>query len=414
MVISYEKLQHQISKLQEIADKKASQVEIDNYLKYNPLFEKLIAFIKAKRVLLYGGLALNGILPKPLQFYGENTLPDLDVFCVSGEKLAKEVVSHFKRSGYQFSSSSEALHKGTYKVYAEGVQLLDITTIDEVAFKRLSKNAITVASGIKTVDPEFLRMTLHIMLSQPRDSHRWSKVLERLVAFYTAHPVEARCKTAFANEESKNQDVFLNAIEGAGKWLASRDYVMFGTDAVVEVMGISSKMRKLLPPGRPILFKGIAPLAVLVDKEEPEAVAKHCVEQMMHSSKDKDVYTIELFPADDFLPAHSRIIHAASKQPLVTVYEAPACVSYITYNGVRVASIHTLVRMLMAHEFSPQKHARAAAPLYRCFSNVLSLMMLETLSGKKKKLLEQFLVDCYGFQAGLATLRKMRMQRLVK
>jgi len=407
MVLSYDKLQHQISKLQEIADKKASLVEHENYIKYSPLFEKVTNFLKTKKVLLYGGIALNGLLPKSLQFYGNNTLPDLDMFCEDGAKLAKAIVSHFRKAGYTFTTASEALHPGTYKVYAEGMQLVDLTTIEKSSYKRLSKNAVKLESGLRTVDPEYLRMSLHIMLSQPRDSHRWSKVLERLVAFYTAHPVDTRCKTTFSQAQTKSQDTQMEAIQTALEWLASRKYVMFGTDAVVEVMGLSSKVRKLLPPGRPLIFKGIAPVAAIVEGISSEAAAKQCVDKLTGNEK----FIIESFKADDFLPAHSRIIHQATEQPIVAIYEAPACVSYIDYKGLKVASIHTLTRMLMAHDFSGYKHAQAAAPLYRCFSNVLSVLMLESLSGKKKKLLEQFLVDCYGFQPGVTTLRRMRFQR---
>jgi len=198
----------------------------------------------------------------------------------------------------------------------------------------------------------------------------------------------------------------LKALDVGTSWLAARDYVMFGTDAVVEVLGLSPKLRQMLPSGRPLLFKGVAPVAALVESADPEAIAKEVAAKMGRTA-----FTIESFKADDFLPAHARVIHKATKQPLIAVYEAPACVSYITYNKMRVASIHTLTRMMMAHDFSGYKHAMAAAPLYRCFANVLSVLMLDTLAGKKKKLLEQFLIECYGVQPGVVTLRRMRLQR---
>lgn len=406
MVLSYDKLQRQIARLQEIADKKASQVDHENFIKYSPLFEKMVSFLKTKKVLLYGGIALNGLLPKHLRFYSEYMLPDVDIFSTDGEKLAKQVVAYFRKSGYEFTSASEALHPGTYKVYAEGIQILDITTIAPIAFKRLAEKGVKLESGLKTADPEYLRMTLHILLSQPRDSHRWGKVLERLVAFYTAFPVNSKCKTLFSEAYVKGQAEQLNALDTAVNWLASHNYVLFGTDALVEIIGLSPKMRKLLPTGRPILFKGAAPVAVIVEGTKTDVVAKDCAKHMKIDT------AIESYEADDFLPRHSRIVHTRTKQPLVAIYEAPACVSYVEYKDMRVASIHTLARMLMAHQFSSYKHANVAMPLYQCFANVLALIMLETLTGTKKKLLEQFLIDCYGFQPGVVTLRKMRLQRM--
>ena len=413
MVLSYDKLQQQILKLQEIAEKRASQVDHDNHRKYSPLFDAMTAFLKTKKVLLYGGVAINGLLPKNLQFYGDAILPDLDVMSINGEKLANEVVKHFRRNGYAFTSASEALHPGTYKVFAEGMQLLDITTVAPEAYKRLAKKGVKLPSGIKTVDPEYLRMTLHVMLSQPKDSHRWSKVLERLIAFYTAYPVNAKCKTTFTEAaETGLEAEALKTVNEGMHWLASHEYVMFGTDAVVEIIGLLPKLRKQLPPGRPLLFKGVAPLAALVQDAHPESVAKELMQEL--TKKGGPHLSLESYAADDFLPAHARILHVATKQPLIAVYEAPACVSFIQYKNMRVASIHTLTRMLMAHDFSSYKHAVAAAPLYRCFSNVIAMLMLETLIGKKKKLLEQFLIDCYGFQPGVVTMRRMRIERMEK
>lgn len=408
MVISFNKLHNQILKLKDIAEKKASQVDESNFKKYGPLFDELIKFIKTKKCLLYGGYAINSILPKKLKFYGETMLPDLDVMSTDGEKLTKEVVAHFRKVGLKFTSSTEALHPGTHKVYSEGIQLLDITTITNKAYKRLSKNGVKLDSGLKTVDPYYLKMTLHILLSQPQDSSRWSKVLERLVAIYTTYPANTGvgCKKTFKSEADSltaSEDV-LTALDESTNWFAEHEYVMFGTDVMVEMIDLLPNTKKLLPSGRPFIFKGIAPVSALVEKDETEQIAKK-----MLTMVGKDTFKLDVYQPDDFLPAHTHIVHIASGQPIISVYEAPACVSYINYKNMRVASIHTLIRMTMCHEFSKSD----SASLYKCFSNVLAVLVLDTLAGKKQKskLLEQFHVDCYGYQPGLVTLRRMRLNR---
>jgi len=403
-----------MAKLQEIAERKASQIDKSNYRKYNPLFKDLTAYLKSQKCLLYGGMAINELMPARLKFYGLDVLPDIDVFATDGAALAERVVAHFRKKGHDFTSASEALHPGTFKIYAEGLQVLDISTLDAASFKRLAKGGVKLSSGLKTADPQFLRMTLHILLSQPRDSHRWSKVLQRIVAFYDTFPVKASKKCA--PEELST----LPELGAARDWLVSKDCVLCGTDAIMDVFKAAKT------PISQIRIKGVPQIAALVNAASsasgmatgsttnmalltPEDAAKECVARLEVASP--AAYDISSFRADGFLPAHVIVTHKPTRQPVIGIYESPACVSYVEYGKARVASIHTLLRLLLSHVFSSYKHARAAVEAYECLANMLSVVMLDTLTGSKKRLLQQFVVKCYGYQPGLVTMRRNRVKR---
>jgi len=406
-----DKLHQQMARLQEIAERKASQIDKSNYQKYNPLFQELAAYLKSQKCLLYGGMAINELLPARLKFYGDSVLPDIDVFAQDGKALANRVVAHFRSKGHDFTSASEALHPGTFKIYAEGLQVLDISSLDATSYKRLAKGAVKLSSGLKTADPQFLRMTLHILLSQPRDSHRWSKVLQRIVAFYDAFPVKAKCK----NQERENTP----DLSGARDWLVSHECVLCGTDALADVFKASGNDFAIAR------IKGVPPLAALVNSASnasaaatrattthlplvtPEDAAKECIARLSSPS----AYAIVSYIADGFLPAHVIVTHKPTREPVIGIYEAPACVSYVEYGKARVASIHTLLRLLLSHVFSSYKHARLAVAAYECLANMLTVVMLDTLTGNKKRLLQQFVVKCYGYQPGLVTMRRNRVKR---
>jgi hypothetical protein len=68
--------------------------------------------------------------------------------------------------------------------------------------------------------------------------------------------------------------------------------------------------------------------------------------------------------------------------------------------------------MMMSHMFSEQPDLVVAAVAQQCLINLLSILMLNTMTGSKKKLLQQFVLQCYGKQPGVATLRRNRMKRL--
>ena len=448
------RIHQKLHELQEIADQKASQMERSNYKKYAGLFDAVVAFLKRKKVLLYGGAAINELMPKALKIYKEETLPDIDIFCVDGKKVAESVVKHFKKSGYTFTSASEALHPGTYKVFAEGMQVLDVTSLSKKAFKRLGSGGHLLDNGLRTVDPEFLRMTLHVMLSQPRDSHRWSKVLARTVAFYEAFPMKATgCKATLAKAELTPAQVAKIVPEGfhenVAEWTRGSgangsngsngsNGVLFGSDVVMQMLG--------MPTG--VVYKGVAPIAILCTKAT-DVAAKDLIAHLTQLTsvrptaptvptvpkvtkvtnvpklpKYAPTYALITTDADEFVPTRTTLM--VGKQPLVSFYEAPACLSYVEvgmygHTGghsqvgmyeLKVASVHTTLRMMMSHMFSEQPDLVVAAVTQQCLINLLSILMLNTMTGSKKKLLQQFVLQCYGKQPGVATLRRNRMKRL--
>jgi hypothetical protein len=72
-------------------------------------------FINKKNLLLYGGLALNSVLPKNKRFYSENEVPDYDFFSPAAIKHGKELANIYARKGYSHIELKPGLHTGTYK-----------------------------------------------------------------------------------------------------------------------------------------------------------------------------------------------------------------------------------------------------------------------------------------------------------
>lgn len=177
-------------KLEKLVEIKKKEMDMIYYDKYAPLLQDAYLFLSRKKALLYGGTALNELLPTPLKFYDPYALPDIDVLSPCAKKLAISMVKHYKNKGHQAVSFNEALHEGTYKVYADGIQIADITQCSQTTYNFLLQSSIRSKKWkIKIVPPFYLRMTLHKMLSQPNDIHRWENVYERLQRYYQTFPV---------------------------------------------------------------------------------------------------------------------------------------------------------------------------------------------------------------------------------
>lgn len=159
-------------------------------------------FIIDKKLICYGGTAINDILPKEQQFYNyENDIPDYDFFSPNALEDAKELCNIFSKENVHSIESKNAFIYGTYKVFINFVPVADITQIDNSFYEYLLKNNIK-KDNIFYTPPEFLRMSLHQELARPLgDISRWEKVYSRLQVLNNYFPILTKNKMKTYYEE---------------------------------------------------------------------------------------------------------------------------------------------------------------------------------------------------------------------
>jgi hypothetical protein len=149
-------------------------------------------FLRRKKLVAYGGTAINSILPKEDQFYNmEYELPDYDFFTPNALDDAKELCDIYVKEGFVEVEAKNGVHEGTYKVYVNFTPVADVTHLHKDIFNAIKKEAIRV-SGIYYAPPNFLRMSMYLELSRPAgDISRWDKVLKRLTLLNKNYPLKA-------------------------------------------------------------------------------------------------------------------------------------------------------------------------------------------------------------------------------
>lgn len=152
-------------------------------------------FIIDKKLICYGGTAINDILPKEQQFYNyETDIPDYDFFSPNAMEHAKELCNIFTKENVHSIESKNAFIHGTYKVFVNFVAIADITQVDKGFYEHLQKHNIQ-KDKIMYTPPEFLRMSLHQELARPLgDISRWEKVYSRLQVLNNYFPILAKNK----------------------------------------------------------------------------------------------------------------------------------------------------------------------------------------------------------------------------
>lgn len=201
--------------------KKAVDELVENYekksnkeiiRKTNELFNIVSEFISNKQLILYGGFALNLMLPKNKKIYDDSNMNDFDCFSSNAKNDAKELANLLAKNNFKYIEVKPGIHPGTWKVFVEFISVCDITQMPKDQFDKIFKLAMHENSIIprKTefmVAPiSFLKRELCLELCQPATSaYRWSKLLERYNKFVDSLPdkTKERVKNLYDNANSQ-------------------------------------------------------------------------------------------------------------------------------------------------------------------------------------------------------------------
>ena len=136
-------------------------------------------FIIKKKLICYGGTAINNILPTYAQFYKRDIeIPDYDFFSANALEDAKELADIYYKEGYTDVEAKSGVHYGTFKIFVNFIPIADITFLHSDVYKSILKDSIQIA-GIKYAPPDYLRMAMYLELSRPAgDVGRWEKILK--------------------------------------------------------------------------------------------------------------------------------------------------------------------------------------------------------------------------------------------
>ena len=204
----------------EILKKSQKEIEVSQgeTLVSNPTIQEIISiveqFLIKKKLICYGGTAINNVLPEKDQFYDlKREIPDYDFFSPNSLDDAKELADIFYKKGFNDVEAKSGMHTGTYKVFVNFIGVADITFIEPELFKSLMRESIE-RNGILYAPLNFLRMSMYLELSRPDgDVSRWEKVYKRLLLFNKNFPLKGdnclkKTKGAILAPSKKEEEIF--------------------------------------------------------------------------------------------------------------------------------------------------------------------------------------------------------------
>ena len=365
------------------------------------IFKIIEEFIASHKMMIYGGTAINNILPSKLRFYNTDIdVPDYDVFSPNALEDVKEMCDLFYEKGYKNVEAKTANHVGTYKVYVNYLPVLDVTHMDSRLLDTLLKESIT-KDGLHYSPINLLRFSMYAELSRPQSQpSRWEKVFKRLVTLNKAFPFHyEKCSKSNTTKKNKsmkglNKPDFLVIRNG----LIEKDVIFIGGYA----NSLFSKYLKNINK----TFDNITHFDVL--SPNPKDVSKYIKEQLEfvgHTS----VSITKRSAYDELIPP-SYVVKINNKVVCV-IYKTTHCYAYnkieINGNQVNIASIDTLLHFYLAFYYAVNTKY---SPYYEpdkllCMSQFL-FEIQEHNKLSQKGLLKRFVTDCQGHEETREEIRQ--------
>lgn len=393
--MTFEECQMEVvrSAVEETNEKAVGLMNIDVL---NSMTEIVEAFIIKKRLVCYGGTAINNILPRSAQFYNRaKDIPDYDFFSNNALDDSKELADEYHSRGFANVEAKAGVHHGTFKVFVNFVPMADVSQIHTELMERLRSDAITVR-GIAYCPPDYLRMNMYLELSRPAgDVSRWEKVALRLMLLDRYFPLNPGGGCAASTAETKPDGLinFDKVTEIVKSTLIEEEAVFFGGFALDMYIRPDSKIVR-----KDTFRSGGFDVLHL----SPEKCALVITEQL-GSAGVKEVDTIIHEAIGEIVPSCYEV--QVNKRPCVFIYLPEACRGYNTIpygnDTIRIATIDTMMTFFLAFYYTNID----ASFRHRVLCMAKQLFDISISRIYDTGIMKRYAVDCYGPRIGLNDIR---------
>lgn len=340
-----------VTRIRSVISKKQKQDVTD----VKPVFLIAEKFMKKHNLMLYGGSAINALMPVGHKIYTDKDIPDYDVLSPSSKLHAYMLADIYAKKGFSYIEVKRGWHKGTYKLFVNFTPIIDITEISTGFYERLktmSKN--NLSTRLPVVPLEFLFYSIHSELSRPMGHiERWEKIYPRLQKLYEIYPP--------VHVNIKPTQNFIQIPHDVIKMCSVGDCIITGLAAVY------------------YYTKTAYPCSNI------EILAFDAFDTA-NKLKNRNTDVMSFQAANDILPDVYQVDN-------IKIYQLTSCVSFNYFKKVRVISYDGL----LAHLYSL---------ILNKSSKLISNAILEMLNNKP--VADRFPTSCIGHQETIYSLRKQR------
>ncbi len=424
----------------------------------SPEIKKIIGrlerFLREKKLVCYGGTAINAILPEKYRFYNNDIeVPDYDFYSPNALDDSKELADIFFNMGYNEVESKSGSHPGTFKVFVNFTPIADITHMESSLFNVLAAKSY-IKHGIRYAPTNFLRMAMYLELSRPEgDVSRWEKVLKRLTLLNKVYPMKlVNCSRLIANasnerEEPSNESDNANDNDGDGDSAMSINSINSNsseksthsksadvTETDIRKKRLHRKIydvtQKVLMNSNIVFIGGFADIlySKYLPKNDRHKLTKsrefdvlsnnpkelaNLIMLTLKTNGFENIVVEKLPPIGEIILDHYKI--AVGNHIIVLIYKPTACHSYntIKLNNqiIKVASIDTMMMFYLAFSYARRYYYNRDRLL--CLAGILFYIQNKNRL-IQSGLLKRFGSSCYGVQETLESIRRDKANKYLE
>jgi hypothetical protein len=393
--------------IHELTDSSEKAIDLrDQQVATNPELRRALLiveyFLRKKKRLCYGGMAINAHLPINKKLYDfSKSIPDYDFFSTNPEEDAKELVIMLQKAKFDDVSLRLGIHDGTYKIFVNYHGIADITYMTSWLYQRLTKTAI-IDDSIYYVDADYLRMGMYIELSRPRgEVERWDKVYKRLLLLNIYKPVKSQCK-----EVVSTISVPKNIYSILLKYVIEQKFIFTGAEIAYIYKNPNLKLTSLLKTTYPI---------IVYCKHPRTHLSK--LRQLIYSTENKAIIKIVHWERLLDIVPEMYGIKVDNKLSMILIQEL-YCYSYNTikiknYGELLISSLDTAIALFFTLSYLRGLDELVPETVL-CFAHRLVNISSETRDRNKSGQFPLFNVACVGHQPTKETLLKAKAYRVKK
>lgn len=376
--------------------------------RYKSMFTIVRDFVISKSLMLYGGFALNEVLPTVDKIYDEYELPDYDFFSPTARQHAIELANRYHVAGYSFIEVKEGLHESTYKVFVEFKSVADVTQLPPNLyrhFKTISKKeksliSIYNSSQKYSIAPmSYLRYSMHYELSHPEGHiERWMKVYPRFMILFHRYPIQTNSLKCVASLFKPIND-HIQIVKIITEYIITQKYPIVGSYAAIYYL---RQYDKQIPSNH---FIKCLPILQFLSNSPVESINNTFAHIKLKSPDISSArYSIvNKKPNNSYELEKSSLyieLNTGKKLCIVESIKPSSCFTFVDDGLSRIGNFDTTIALLYTHYLFENKSIDII-----CLINHMYIQLLSPRT-RKGKLKERFGLDCYGEQSSINTIRK--------
>lgn len=386
-----------------IVEEEQNKLAEQDYNEYKNLFKDVEKFIIKKNRIIYGGTALNEILPPSKKFYTDIQLPDYDVFTPTPKKDAVELAKYLHKKGYQYIEVKKGFwHEGTIKVYAEFQPVADFTFIRRKFYEFLleqDKHNPKKNQKNKKLKVTFIPLLFWFFykeLSRPGGSlHRLKKVFTRFKTFHKEFELKPELQRMSLSQVPPE---LLPYLEKVRKYVKDVQVPVAGGFAIGLHLGANrrNKIECCNVPGIP-LFNILS-----TDMDATLKDLRKIIPDMV-VLKREPTYLCEIMPI-------RYVLRTSGENPVTFANISDisnGCYSVDTICGYKVGKLDTILNFLYANLINDLLYKTEINGVPAEKYTIKIINTLEKINNKKT-LKERFNLVCYGREKTRSDVRKER------